>query len=151
MNDIFNPGKLSITTFTHPGTHTPMYSRTDVKSRVNSCINETIESFTICYVCCCVHGRKHQPTVPAAPAARTATTSPVTMRARLHQHPSVFCNIFVVVDVCVCVRVFSYTHMYVVCVLMGGNHISVVRGFRYDACGMPNVLSVAEKPAIIFA
>ena len=131
-----------------------MSARADVNSRVNSCVDETIESFTMCCVCCCVHGRKHQPPVPAAPAARAATTSPVTMRARLHQHLSAFRNISVVVDVCVCVsvRVCSYTQMFVVFVNgWQSSHIGVVSGFRYDACGMPNGLSVAEKPTLIFA
>ena len=31
-------------------------------------------------------------------------------------------------------------------------HIGVVRGFRFDACGIPNLLSVViGKPTIIFA
>ena len=82
--DIFDLGKI-IDHYIHACRHP--YTNGD------SCINETIESFTkiICCVCCCVHDRKNPLTVTAVPAARTATTSPVTMRARL---PSVFRNIF---------------------------------------------------------
>ena len=45
-------------------------------------ISDRCQILTICCVCCCVHGQKHQHTVAAAPTTRTAT-SPVTMWATL--------------------------------------------------------------------
>ena len=79
--DIFNLGKM-IDHYIHSSKHPDTNVSTH---RCDSPINETIKSFTIiCCVSCCMHGQKHQPTVPAASVAHTATTSPVTMRARHH-------------------------------------------------------------------
>ena len=85
----FDSGNISdrcIHSSRHPYT---IYLYIDVNLRVNSSIDKTDKSCTVtCCVHCCVRGRQNPATVAAAPAAREATTSPVTMCAHLHSHHS---------------------------------------------------------------